>query len=191
PATTVVAGVRVPLHNRNRTVARSHDRRTAQPPHRVAAGIATTATGGMLSITEAPKLAEGSTPYVLVVDANGRPLHLSRGQRLASVAQTPTTVTPMLRPSPLARYREPPPSAITAAKPSAIMMHCCGPIVFLQQTLHLSHFDAAARIRNAGRVAAGPRTARSRWYSSDSEFKWNRSFRSVTVMERGRNDRRA
>ncbi|MEU0540396.1 DUF222 domain-containing protein [Nocardia sp. NPDC005978] len=50
-------------------------------------GLATTNTGGTLSITEAIKLAARSTPYLVIVDANGRPLHLSRGQRLASVEQ--------------------------------------------------------------------------------------------------------
>ncbi|MFE6860893.1 DUF222 domain-containing protein [Nocardia sp. NPDC057668] len=50
-------------------------------------GLATTNTGGTLSITEAITLAARSTPYLVIVDANGRPLHLSRGQRLASVEQ--------------------------------------------------------------------------------------------------------
>ncbi|MEU0545349.1 DUF222 domain-containing protein [Nocardia sp. NPDC005978] len=50
-------------------------------------GLATTNTGGTLSITEAVKLAARSTPYLVIVDANGRPLHLSRGQRLATVEQ--------------------------------------------------------------------------------------------------------
>ncbi|MEU0542154.1 DUF222 domain-containing protein [Nocardia sp. NPDC005978] len=50
-------------------------------------GLATTNTGGTLSITEAIKLAARSTPYLVIVDATGRPLHLSRGQRLASAEQ--------------------------------------------------------------------------------------------------------
>ncbi|MFE6864877.1 DUF222 domain-containing protein [Nocardia sp. NPDC057668] len=50
-------------------------------------GLATTNTGGTLSITEAITLAARSTPYLVIVDANGRPLHLSRGQRLASAEQ--------------------------------------------------------------------------------------------------------
>ncbi|MGV9414322.1 DUF222 domain-containing protein [Nocardia sp. NPDC003693] len=51
------------------------------------AGVATTATGGTMSITQALQVARNSTPYLVVLDRNGRPLHLSRGQRLANPAQ--------------------------------------------------------------------------------------------------------
>ncbi|MGV9410084.1 DUF222 domain-containing protein [Nocardia sp. NPDC003693] len=51
------------------------------------AGVATTATGGTMSITQALEVSKNCTPYLLVVDRNGRPLHLSRGQRLANPAQ--------------------------------------------------------------------------------------------------------
>ncbi|MGV9415828.1 DUF222 domain-containing protein [Nocardia sp. NPDC003693] len=51
------------------------------------AGVATTATGGTMSITQALQVAKNSTPYLVVLDRNGRPLHLSRGQRLANPAQ--------------------------------------------------------------------------------------------------------
>ncbi|MEU0538372.1 DUF222 domain-containing protein [Nocardia sp. NPDC005978] len=50
-------------------------------------GIATTATGGTMSITEALEVATNCTRYLLVADSDGRPLHLSRGQRLANPAQ--------------------------------------------------------------------------------------------------------
>ncbi|MGV9414995.1 DUF222 domain-containing protein [Nocardia sp. NPDC003693] len=50
-------------------------------------GVATTATGGTMSITQALQVARNSTPYLVVLDRNGRPLHLSRGQRLANPAQ--------------------------------------------------------------------------------------------------------
>ncbi|WP_330183633.1 HNH endonuclease [Nocardia sp. NBC_01503] len=52
-------------------------------------GVATTATGGTLSIGEAIELAANSTQYLAVFDAAGMPLHLGRGsnRRLASKAQ--------------------------------------------------------------------------------------------------------
>ncbi|MRH93368.1 DUF222 domain-containing protein [Nocardia sp. SYP-A9097] len=52
-----------------------------------AAGVATTATGGTVSIPAALKLAQGSRPWLVVLDGGGRPLHLGRGRRLASPAQ--------------------------------------------------------------------------------------------------------
>ncbi|WP_067562660.1 HNH endonuclease signature motif containing protein [Nocardia acidivorans] len=51
-------------------------------------GVATTATGGTLSIGEAVQLAANSTPYLAVFDDAGMPLHLGRGNnRLANKAQ--------------------------------------------------------------------------------------------------------
>ncbi|MFI6172838.1 DUF222 domain-containing protein [Nocardia sp. NPDC051052] len=52
-----------------------------------AAGVATTATGGMVPMSEALKLAEGAQPFLMVFDAQGVPLHLGRTKRLASAAQ--------------------------------------------------------------------------------------------------------
>ncbi|WP_157556183.1 HNH endonuclease signature motif containing protein [Nocardia acidivorans] len=52
-----------------------------------AAGVATTATGGTVSIPAALKLAEGSRPWLAIFDGAGLPLHLGRGRRLASPAQ--------------------------------------------------------------------------------------------------------
>ncbi|MQY23863.1 HNH endonuclease signature motif containing protein [Nocardia macrotermitis] len=50
-------------------------------------GVATTATGGTVPITEALRLAERSRPYLAVFDHAGLPLHLGRMRRLASPAQ--------------------------------------------------------------------------------------------------------
>ncbi|MFE3196076.1 DUF222 domain-containing protein, partial [Nocardia sp. NPDC059240] len=50
-------------------------------------GIATTATGGHVSISEALKMAAGTKPYVAVLDSDGIPLFLGRGPRLASSGQ--------------------------------------------------------------------------------------------------------
>ncbi|WP_330179607.1 HNH endonuclease [Nocardia sp. NBC_01503] len=52
-----------------------------------AAGVATTATGGTVSIPEALRLAQGSRPWLAIFDGAGRPLRLGRGRRLASAAQ--------------------------------------------------------------------------------------------------------
>ncbi|WP_194837185.1 HNH endonuclease signature motif containing protein [Nocardia sp. XZ_19_369] len=52
-----------------------------------AAGVATTATGGMVPISEALKLAAESEPFLMVFDTDGLPLHLGRTKRLASAAQ--------------------------------------------------------------------------------------------------------
>ncbi len=51
------------------------------------AGVACTATGGVVPIREALKLAERSRPYLAVFDHAGLPLHLGRMKRLASPAQ--------------------------------------------------------------------------------------------------------
>ncbi|WP_433563348.1 DUF222 domain-containing protein [Nocardia sp. CA-151230] len=51
------------------------------------AGVATTASGGHVSINEALKLAEGTRPVLAVLDANGLPLYLGRCERLATPAQ--------------------------------------------------------------------------------------------------------
>ncbi|MEU6586948.1 HNH endonuclease signature motif containing protein, partial [Nocardia sp. NPDC046763] len=51
------------------------------------AGVATTASGGHVSISEALKLAEGTRPVLAVLDADGLPLFLGRCQRLATPAQ--------------------------------------------------------------------------------------------------------
>ncbi|MFF3566678.1 HNH endonuclease signature motif containing protein [Nocardia jiangxiensis] len=50
-------------------------------------GVATTATGGTVAITDALRLAEQSRPYLAVFDHAGLPLHLGRMRRLASPAQ--------------------------------------------------------------------------------------------------------
>ncbi|MQY17088.1 HNH endonuclease signature motif containing protein [Nocardia macrotermitis] len=50
-------------------------------------GVATTATGGTIPISEALRLAEKSRPYLAVFDHAGLPLHLGRTRRLASPAQ--------------------------------------------------------------------------------------------------------
>ncbi|MFJ9368371.1 DUF222 domain-containing protein [Nocardia sp. NPDC101769] len=51
------------------------------------AGVATTATGGHVSIDEVLKMAEGTRPVLAVLDADGLPLFLGRCQRLATPAQ--------------------------------------------------------------------------------------------------------
>ncbi|MQY20115.1 HNH endonuclease signature motif containing protein [Nocardia macrotermitis] len=51
------------------------------------AGVATTATGGTVPISDALRLAERSRPYLAVFDHAGLPLHLGRTRRLASPAQ--------------------------------------------------------------------------------------------------------
>ncbi|MFE3260813.1 DUF222 domain-containing protein [Nocardia sp. NPDC059229] len=50
-------------------------------------GVATTASGGHVSINEALKLAEGTRPVLAVLDADGLPLYLGRCERLATPAQ--------------------------------------------------------------------------------------------------------
>ncbi|GAB2540116.1 HNH endonuclease signature motif containing protein [Nocardia heshunensis] len=50
-------------------------------------GIATTATGGHVSINEALKMAAGTKPYIAVLDTDGTPLFLGRGPRLATPGQ--------------------------------------------------------------------------------------------------------
>lgn len=52
-----------------------------------AAGVATTATGGTVSIPDALKLAQGSRPWLAIFDGASMPLRLGRGRRLASPAQ--------------------------------------------------------------------------------------------------------
>ncbi|MFE3259040.1 DUF222 domain-containing protein [Nocardia sp. NPDC059091] len=51
------------------------------------AGVATTASGGHVSINEALKMAEGTRPVLAVLDADGLPLYLGRCERLATPAQ--------------------------------------------------------------------------------------------------------
>lgn len=51
------------------------------------AGVATTATGGDLSIAQALKLAGNTRPLLAVLDSAGMPLYLGRSPRLASPAQ--------------------------------------------------------------------------------------------------------
>ncbi|GAB2551194.1 HNH endonuclease signature motif containing protein [Nocardia heshunensis] len=51
------------------------------------AGLATTATGGHVSINEALKMAAGTRPVLAVLDAHGIPLFLGKSQRLASPGQ--------------------------------------------------------------------------------------------------------
>lgn len=52
-----------------------------------ASGVATTATGGTVPITEALKLAEEAQPFLAVFDHDGLPLHFGRTKRLATAAQ--------------------------------------------------------------------------------------------------------
>lgn len=52
-----------------------------------AAGVATTASGGRISVPQALKLAEQSIPWLAVFNQKGMPLHLGRGTRLANAAQ--------------------------------------------------------------------------------------------------------
>ncbi|GAA5051203.1 HNH endonuclease signature motif containing protein [Nocardia callitridis] len=49
-----------------------------------ASGVATTATGGTVPISEALELAQVSQPYLLVFDHGGAALHLGRAKRLAT-----------------------------------------------------------------------------------------------------------
>ncbi|WP_281033194.1 DUF222 domain-containing protein [Nocardia niigatensis] len=51
------------------------------------AGVATTASGGHVSINEALKMAAGTKPVLAVLDSNGLPFYLGRCERLASPAQ--------------------------------------------------------------------------------------------------------
>ncbi|MFE3260413.1 DUF222 domain-containing protein [Nocardia sp. NPDC059091] len=51
------------------------------------AGVATTASGGHVSINEALKMAEVTRPVLAVLDADGLPLYLGRCERLATPAQ--------------------------------------------------------------------------------------------------------
>ncbi|MFD1814465.1 HNH endonuclease signature motif containing protein [Rhodococcus gannanensis] len=52
-----------------------------------AAGVATTATGGIVPIRDALRMAQGAHPVLALFDHNGRPLHLGRSRRLASADQ--------------------------------------------------------------------------------------------------------
>jgi len=52
-----------------------------------ATGVATTATGGTVPIRDALALATDAHPVLCLFDADGQPLHLGRGARLASAAQ--------------------------------------------------------------------------------------------------------
>ncbi|MGW4481037.1 DUF222 domain-containing protein [Rhodococcus triatomae] len=52
-----------------------------------AAGVATTATGGIVPISDALRMAQGAHPVLALFDHNGRPLHLGRSRRLASADQ--------------------------------------------------------------------------------------------------------
>ena len=52
-----------------------------------AAGVATTATGGVVPIRDALALASDAHPVLCLFDTDGQPLHLGRGARLASPAQ--------------------------------------------------------------------------------------------------------
>ncbi|MGW5073616.1 DUF222 domain-containing protein [Rhodococcus sp. NPDC004095] len=52
-----------------------------------ASGVATTATGGLVPIRDALRMAEKAHPVLALFDHNGRPLHLGRSKRLASADQ--------------------------------------------------------------------------------------------------------
>ena len=52
-----------------------------------ATGLAVTATGTTLTIPDALRMAAGAHPYLLLIDHDGRPLHLGRGARLATEDQ--------------------------------------------------------------------------------------------------------
>ncbi len=52
-----------------------------------AAGVATTATGGIVPIRDALAMATDAYPVLCLFDTDGQPLHLGRGARLASAAQ--------------------------------------------------------------------------------------------------------
>ncbi|SEE49992.1 HNH endonuclease [Rhodococcus jostii] len=54
---------------------------------KAAGGVATTATGGLLPIDDAVKLAEHAHPVLVLFDHDGRPLHLGRRRRVASADQ--------------------------------------------------------------------------------------------------------
>ncbi|WP_262982585.1 13E12 repeat family protein [Rhodococcus sp. MTM3W5.2] len=50
-------------------------------------GVVTTASGGIVPIKDALRLAERSHPVLVLFDRNGRPLHLGRSKRLATADQ--------------------------------------------------------------------------------------------------------
>ncbi|MFD4467528.1 DUF222 domain-containing protein [Rhodococcus sp. NPDC058505] len=52
-----------------------------------ASGVVTTASGGIVPITDALRLAERAHPVLVLFDHAGRPLHLGRAKRLASADQ--------------------------------------------------------------------------------------------------------
>ncbi|MGW6694236.1 DUF222 domain-containing protein [Rhodococcus sp. NPDC054953] len=52
-----------------------------------ASGVATTASGGIVPIGDALRMAERAHPVLVVFDHRGRPLHLGRSRRLASADQ--------------------------------------------------------------------------------------------------------
>ena len=52
-----------------------------------ASGVATTATGGLVPIHTALRMAEKAHPVLVLFDHRGRPLHLGRARRLASTDQ--------------------------------------------------------------------------------------------------------
>ena len=54
---------------------------------KAAGGMATTATGGLLPLDDALKLAENAHPVLVLFDHDGRPLHLGRLRRVASADQ--------------------------------------------------------------------------------------------------------
>ncbi|WP_370180540.1 DUF222 domain-containing protein [Rhodococcus wratislaviensis] len=54
---------------------------------KAAGGVATTATGGLLPVDDALKLAERAHPVLVLFDHDGRPLHLGRRRRVASADQ--------------------------------------------------------------------------------------------------------
>ncbi|MGW0028133.1 DUF222 domain-containing protein [Rhodococcus sp. NPDC003383] len=51
------------------------------------AGVVTTASGGLVPIRDALRMAENAHPVLAVFDHHGRPLHLGRAKRLASADQ--------------------------------------------------------------------------------------------------------
>ncbi|TQF66436.1 DUF222 domain-containing protein [Rhodococcus spelaei] len=52
-----------------------------------ASGVVTTASGGIVPVSDALRLAERANPVLVLFDHNGRPLHLGREKRLASADQ--------------------------------------------------------------------------------------------------------
>lgn len=52
-----------------------------------ASGVVTTASGGLVPIRDALRMAENAHPVLVLFDHNGRPLHLGRSRRLASADQ--------------------------------------------------------------------------------------------------------